>query len=412
MNKFPQVRPQPYLMVNQVQHYEWGTRNDASYIPKLIGITPEPDLPYAELWMGAHTKAPSRIIVDGVEVPLDQWVTAYPTEILGEVVAHRFANTFPFLFKVLAAGEALSIQAHPSKDQARILHAKDPAHYPDDNHKPEVAIALDALTALMGIKPFDQLIETLTRYPEVAGFIGIELRPLVALVTAKASPALGVQALLTALFTRSTSHAVELKSAIDALAQRLSTSGVQLDEVEQLFLDLHEKYTGPDVGLFCIFLLNLIHLQKGEGMYAEAGIPHAYLKGNVVECMANSDNVVRVGLTPKFKDSPALLQILQYEPQPISILGSSTNDAKVVYPTPAPEFRVTRVRLQPDEKRLEITGGKPQILIIIKGQLIVENTGGQANYAQGQSIFVPAILSDYTLHATDDTEYFMADIPI
>ena len=399
-------------MLNQVQHYEWGTRNDAAYIPKLIGITPEPDLPYAELWMGAHAKAPSRIMVDNIEAPLDQWITAYPAEILGEVVAQRFGNTFPFLFKVLSAGEALSIQAHPSKEQARILHSKDPAHYPDDNHKPEVAIALDALTALMGIKPFDQLVETLTRYPEIAGFIGVDLRPLIALVAAKASPALAVRALLTALFTRSTSHAPALSAAIDALAQRLSTSGTELKEAEQLFLDLRDKYTGPDVGLFCIFLLNLIHLRKGEGMYAEAGIPHAYLKGNVIECMANSDNVVRVGLTPKFKDSPALLQILQYEPEPVTILGSSADDAEIVYPTPAPEFRVTRVRLHPAERRSEITAGKPQILIIIKGQFTIGYATGNATYGRGQSIFVPAILNEYTVRATEDTEFFKADIPI
>src|SRR6516162_10200615 len=169
------VRARPYLMHNQVQNYEWGTHDDEAYIAALLGITPEPGKPYAELWMGAHPKAPSSVLVDRKQIPLDQWIAAHPQELLGATVAARFGKRLPFLFKVLAAGEALSIQAHPNKVQAKVLRENDPEHYPDDNHKPEIAIAIDALTALMGIKPFDELANSLWRYPEIAGFVGTEL---------------------------------------------------------------------------------------------------------------------------------------------------------------------------------------------------------------------------------------------
>ncbi|HEY3342559.1 MAG TPA: mannose-6-phosphate isomerase, class I, partial [Anaerolineae bacterium] len=152
-NRTQSISARPYLMHNQVQHYEWGTHDGDAYIPQLLGITPQAGQPYAELWMGAHPKAPSTVVVDGHDIPLDQWIAAHAQELLGHAVAARFDNGLPFLLKVLAAGEALSIQAHPNKAQARLLRASDPAHYPDDNHKPEIAIAIDSLTAVMGIKP-------------------------------------------------------------------------------------------------------------------------------------------------------------------------------------------------------------------------------------------------------------------
>jgi mannose-6-phosphate isomerase len=142
-------------MQNPIQNYDWGTRNKEAYIPQLLGIDAKPDTPYGELWLGAHPKAPSMVWVDGELTPLDQWISAHPIEVLGKAVARKFNGQLPFLLKVLSAGEALSIQAHPNKAQAKILHATDPLHYPDDNHKPEIAIALDSLTALVGIKPYD-----------------------------------------------------------------------------------------------------------------------------------------------------------------------------------------------------------------------------------------------------------------
>ena len=140
----------PFKLISKIQYYDWGTKNAAAFIPSFLGIPAEKDRPYAELWIGAHPTAPSEILLNGQPVPLDKAIESAPREILGEDVARRFGGKLPFLLKVLSAGAPLSIQTHPNKEQAHRLHAKDPAHYPDDNHKPEIAIALDGLTAIAG----------------------------------------------------------------------------------------------------------------------------------------------------------------------------------------------------------------------------------------------------------------------
>ena len=204
--------PRPYLLINQIQSYAWGARGEDAFIPRLLGIEPEPDTPYAELWMGAHPNAPSQVVVDGSQVSLRQLIAQYPREILGQAIAERFSGQLPFLFKVLSTAESLSIQAHPTKEQARLLHARDPEHYPDDNHKPELAVALDSLTALMGIKPFSGILETLERYPELADFVGREIASRVK-SAARADPQhqkARLQELYAKLVKRSVAHKEEL----------------------------------------------------------------------------------------------------------------------------------------------------------------------------------------------------------
>jgi mannose-6-phosphate isomerase len=401
-------------MHNQIQHYAWGTRDAEAFIPRLLGIAPQPGVPYAELWMGAHPKAPSSVIVDGAPIPMDQWIATHPIETLGPNVAQRFGNTLPFLLKVLSAGEVLSIQAHPNKAQAEVLHARDPEHYPDDNHKPEVAVALDSLTALVGVKPLTDVAATLRRYPEIARFIDQEVCDRVTRASGADEDA-AVRVLLTLLFEHSVSHEEELGAAIDQLAQRLSSAGTVTDEAERLFLDQRRIYSGADVGLFAIFLLNLVHLQPGQGIFLDAGVPHAYVKGNIIECMANSDNVVRVGLTPKFKDVPTCIEITDYEPKPVQVLEGEPGAALTVYETPTPEFRLSRYMMNCSDVREEQTGGGPQSLLVTRGNVLIHwNTGserGEQILQRGQSVFIPAVLSTFTLTAEGDAEIFKADIP-
>ena len=404
----PPVKPRPYLLQGQIQHYAWGTRDDAAFIPKLLGFTPEPGLPYAELWIGAHPKAPSMVLTAHGTVPLDRWIARYPTQILGEAAAAGFANALPFLFKVLSAGESLSIQAHPNKAQAAALHARDPEHYRDANHKPEVAIALDALTALVGLKPRDALAETLARYPEIAGFIGKD-------VCEQYVQSQSVETLFSALIRRSVTHVEDLRHAIEALAGRLITVGIGLTETETLFLDLRQKYPGADVGLFALFLLNLVHLEKGQGIFTGPGIPHAYLKGNIIECMANSDNVVRIGLTPKFKDAETLLDILDYDPHPVTILGAPSGSGDAVYTTPAPEFQVSRWELPLDTSREETTGDSIEVLLVTQGQIQLrwhDATGRRVQtFDRGQAVLIPACLSAFDVRANAAAEVFKAEVP-
>jgi mannose-6-phosphate isomerase len=404
-------------MQNPIQPYAWGTRNGAAFIPRLLGIAPQPGVPYAELWMGAHPKAPSAVIVEGEPVALDRWIAAHPAEALGRAVAARFASQLPFLFKVLSAGEVLSIQAHPNKTQAEALHARDPENYPDDNHKPELAVALDALTALMGVKPYAGIVEALERYPELAGFIGgaacNELRR--GTGAAEAEQWRLARGAFVALVARSISAGRELAQAIDTLAARLGRTE-PLREEERLFLDLRAKYPGADVGLPAILLLNLVHLTEGQGVFIAAGVPHAYVRGNIIECMANSDNVVRVGLTRKFKDAPTLVDILSQEPQPIAILDGGDADeihpaAEIVYRTPAREFQVSRWRMQPGEERIEAGGGRLEILLVVQGEVRLRWGAESETFRQGESILIPALLDGFTVKAENAVELFKAEIP-
>lgn len=417
LDTLPHVEARPYLLQNSIQHYAWGTHGNQAFIPNLLGFEPEPGVPYAELWIGAHPKAPSNVVVGEMAVPLDQWINAYPVQILGSKIANRFSNQLPFLFKVLSASEPLSIQVHPNKAQAAALHLHDPRHYPDANHKPELAIALDSLTALMGIKPFVPLQETLRRYPEIADFIG---KRVCASILDPVTPApQKQQALIKTLFStlieHSIAHEKELVRAIERLAERLNKS-TSLEESEMLFLSLKAKYTGPDVGLFAMFLLNLVHLTEGQGLFTDAGTPHAYIKGNIVECMANSDNVVRVGLTDKFTDPENLVEIIDYAPAPLAILGNSSDSAEQIYQTPASEFRVSRLTLDSSTARQETTENKLKLFLVTKGAAMVRWHAGSENAGmivkQGQSILIPACLREFQLSTEASVELFQVEVPI
>ncbi len=417
LDTLPHVEARPYLLQNSIQHYAWGTRGNQAFIPHLLGMEPEPGVPYAELWIGAHPKAPSTVVVGDMPVPLDQWIHAYPVQILGSEIANKFSNQLPFLFKVLSASDPLSIQVHPNKAQAAALHLHDPIHYPDANHKPELAIALDALTALMGIKPFAEMQETLRRYPEIADFIGE--RVCASVLDPVTPDPQKQQALIKTLFStlieHSIAHTKELVRAIEQLAERLNKSA-SLEEIEMLFLSLSAAYTGPDVGLFALFLLNLVHLEEGQGLFTDAGTPHAYIEGNIVECMANSDNVVRVGLTDKFTDPENLVEIIDYAPAPLAILGNSPDSAEQIYQTPASEFRVSRLTLDSSTARQETTGNKLKLFLVTKGAAIVRWNSGSENAGmivkQGQSILIPACLREFQLSTEASAELFKVEVPI
>jgi mannose-6-phosphate isomerase len=404
MNRTASLRPRPYLLENKIRHYAWGTKDEDAYIPRLLGIDPEPDRPYAELWIGAHPSAPSETVLDdGSRVALDQLISRYPQETLGRAVSERFSGKLPFLFKVLSTAEPLSIQAHPSKKQAQRLHARDPEHYPDDNHKPEIAVALDSLTALVGLKDLAGILKPLDKYPELADFIGRGV-------------ARDARTAYTTLLERSVTEKDGLSRSIDRLWERLNGSTAPLTEQERLFLDLRETYVGADVGLLSIFLLRPVHLRSGQGIFLEPGVPHAYLKGNIVECMANSDNVVRAGLTPKFKDVKTLIDILAHDSSPVAILGDASDAPEVVYETPAPEFRLSRWKLGPGEEKLRLTGDGPEVLLLTQGEILVgwggDSYRSERAFLRGQAILIPAFLPSYVVTTTTPAELFRVSVPL
>lgn len=404
------VEAKPYLLKNKIQHYDWGAKGEEAIIPKLLGIEPESGLPYAELWIGAHPKASSAVEINGLEIPLSDLIETNPDAILGASGKKKFGNKLPFLLKVLSASEALSIQAHPDKSSAAELHKKDPKNYPDDNHKPEIAIALDSLTALVGFKPLDQFLAAMKNYRPIAEFIGNTLAQEAEnrYNSNKAEQGKIIRILYEAIIKNSVSQPKEMAEAIRKIKEDLLHKEKDLLPEEKMFLELEKQY-GSDVGLFSLFLFNLVHLNKGEGIFLKAGVPHAYLKGNIIECMANSDNVVRVGLTPKFKDTDSLLKILSYDISQVEKLNGS-EDAEVKYPVPIDEFEIAKLQLSEGVVK-QVNNHSVCVILVIDGEIAIDYAGGSARYGKGSTILIPYILSGYNIRANLNSLLFRVCIP-
>ncbi|MCJ7737102.1 MAG: mannose-6-phosphate isomerase, class I [Anaerolineae bacterium] len=417
MQRDIRLMARPYHMQNGIQPYSWGARGKAAFIPRLLGVDPEGDEPYAELWIGAHPTVPSHVLLDDGRVPLDQLIARYPETILGEAVVARFGRQLPFLFKVLSAAEPLSIQAHPDREQGRQLHQRDPEHYPDANHKPEVAIALDSLTALVGFRPVQDLADVLQRYAGIREFVGAGVAEQLnsAVDADSAGRRDAVRRLVTALLRGAQLEPESLEQAVQKTAAQLDKLS-DLEEAEALFMEVLDSYGARDVGVVYVLLLNLVHLDAGEGLYIPAGIPHAYVQGNIVECMANSDNVVRVGLTQKFKDAEALIDILTYDEGPVNILQGHSIAHGTVYPTSASEFELARLSLAAGETFVLDSGIGPQVFLVLRGQVLAEwanrESAGADCYGQGESMLVPAAADGVRLTAQRPADMYRVVVPV
>ena len=402
----------PYKLYNIIKNYEWGTKNENAFIPQFLGIHAEIDTPYAELWIGAHPNASSEIEIEGMRVPLNRVIKEYPLQCLGMYVCEHFSNTFPFLLKVLSAAHALSIQTHPNKSQARKLHAADPKNYPDDNHKPEVAIALDSLIALVGFKPIHSIKKHLESMPELKDLIGEELIGQVL----ENYNLLEEKALIKKTYEAVMQHVEDkerLTVCINGIRNRLINKSLRSPEEEQ-FLEQYQLF-GDDIGLLSFFFFNLVHLKSGEAIFTDAGVPHAYIKGNICECMANSDNVVRAGLTGKFKDVKTLIDIIRYDFAECPVMKSEMKTGETIYKTTAKEFEVSGYTKPAGFSRQCSSGDMPSVFLITKGSLEIHwnlNSKKQAaTYSSGESIFVPAMLSQYEIVSKQGVEYFAVVIP-
>ncbi|MCF7886072.1 MAG: mannose-6-phosphate isomerase, class I [Candidatus Marinimicrobia bacterium] len=400
----PELPCRPYLLKNRIQHYDWGMRDEQALIPKLLNIKPETGKPYAELWIGAHPKAPSILLSKEGEYALDRVIEQYPEKFLGKQINNRFAGKLPFLLKVLSAGESLSIQTHPDKKTAELLHKNDPRHYPDDNHKPEIAIALDSLKALVGFRPIQEIVSVFKKYSNLTEFFdSASFHEIVENKGRKESEKL--YSIFSTIMHKAQKYPEKLEQVCQALDSDFRNKK-QLAEREALFIELYEKY-GSDVGLIVIYLLNLINLQKGQGVFLKAGVPHAYLKGNIIECMANSDNVVRAGLTPKYKDIATLVDIVDYNAGlPEIQKPGDESDKRMDYQVPAPEFKISRYKLKSSEK-IEFTHKhKLEILILITGRILIDTHHEKLVINKGQTILIPGCLSDYQFKGQMDSTFF------
>lgn len=344
--------------------------------------------------------------------PLNRAIENAPIEILGEDVARRFDNKLPFLLKVLSAGTALSIQTHPNKEQARRLHSNDPAHYPDANHKPEIAIALESLTAVAGFRPAMEIVGTLREYPELSDLAGGALMERVLATTREPDAAENLKLLYGTIMRRSAEEE-KLQPVITRIVERLSRAG-HLSIEQRLFVDQYGLH-GADVGLFSFLFLNIVHLKTGQAIFTEAGVPHAYLRGNIVECMANSDNVVRAGLTGKFKDVDALLEILTYRFGEYAIINREQKTDGVVYRTGAEEFEIAGYRKEPGFEAMFESGGRPAVVLITQGSLTVQWAGESESrsetFTKGESFLIPATLPRWRMSSNEKVGFYFVAIP-
>ena len=402
----------PYKLFNRILNYEWGAKNGNAYIPALLGETPEPGKPYAELWIGAHPNAPSETEYGGKKILLGRLIEKYPFEFLGAYAAKKFSNRFPFLLKVLSAEKALSIQTHPDKRQAKKLHAADPLHYPDDNHKPEIAIAIDSLTAVAGFRSVNEIKEKLRFMNELDDLTG--KRSIEKIFNAGGGKE--AEGLIRELYGDIMKKAADEKALSECLVKirgRLKNKKNPSAD-EELFLEQYELF-GADVGLLSFFFFNIVKLKPHQAVFTGAGVPHAYIKGNIIECMANSDNVVRAGLTGKYKDIDTLLDIVRFDFKHCEILNPGQQPDEVTYRTGAKEFEVSLYRKPAGFAKNIKTDDRPLVFLVTAGTIRLKwNSEGKffsEKYSKGDSVFIPASLYEFEISTDIPSEYYIVRIP-
>ena len=355
----------------KIQHYAWG---GSEFIPQLLGIANSKQEPYAEYWLGAHASAPAEV-TNGSSKQLNSLLETRKEKALGSFVQEQFGR-LPFLLKVLDVKDMLSIQVHPGKKAAEEAFARENAsgipvssskrNYRDDNHKPELLVALSEFWLLHGFKSKNQLLKTFESSPELA--------------------------FLARSFTDS-DYELLYKEVMEMPQEKVNrVLQPLLDHIIPLYKDGKLKKSSPDFwaaraamnftggsnidrGIFSIYLLNLVHLQKGEAVFQDAGILHAYLEGQNVEIMANSDNVLRGGLTSKHVDVQELMKHVKFESvEPFIIHPQENLVGEEVYLTPSKDFQLSCFNLGPGEQT-EFESETADILLLIDGNVTLGEAG-------------------------------------
>lgn len=410
------------------QQYDWGKIGSSSAVAQYAAhsdpsIQIQEDKPYAELWMGTHHKVPS--YNHDTKQSLRDLIAADPIGMLGQDIVEKFQSTkeLPFLFKILSIEKVLSIQAHPDKELAKKLHLADPQNYPDDNHKPEMAIAVTDFEGFCGFKPLEEITDELKRIPELRNVVGDEvseqfingIKPdaVVASEEDKTN-----RKLLQAVFGKvMNASEQEIVQNARALIQRAKTSPSDFNKntLPELLIRLNEQFP-DDIGLFCGgLLLNHCTLKAGEAIFLRAKDPHAYISGDIIECMAASDNVVRAGFTPKFKDVKNLVEMLTYtydsvekqKMQEESFSRSSGDGKSTLYNPPIEEFAVLETTFKNSIGTRHFEGfNGPSIVITTRGNGYIQNGDSKLKAEPGFVFFIaPGTEVDFIAEDNDFTTY-------
>jgi|HubBroStandDraft_1064217.scaffolds.fasta_scaffold68331_1 mannose-6-phosphate isomerase len=394
-----------YKLKGIVQHYAWGGED---FIPRLLSVENPKHKPFAEYWMGAHDNAPS--ILEGATA-LGDYLRERPVERLGPYTAERFGR-LPYLLKILDVKDMLSIQVHPSKKAAEREFAAEnergialdapERNYKDDNHKPELMAALSEFWLLHGFKPEEDLMGILAGTPEL-NFL---------------TPVFSIGGYQLLYKTVMEMPQQEVEEVLQPLLDRILPlyHDGSLVRSEEHFWAARAALTYNqggriDRGIFSIYFFNLLNLQPGEAIFQDAGLPHAYLEGQNVEIMANSDNVLRGGLTPKHVDVPELMKHIRFEAtNPRILAGDRAAGHITVYATPAPDFELSRISLMAGEA-VTVKARSAEVYIVMEGRLGVIEDGG-APFSRGRGeCFAALYHGKFELKATADVVLYRAAVP-
>lgn len=395
-----------YKIENVLRDYAWGS---TTAIASLLG-RPESGKPEAELWIGAHPDSPSVAHVPeaGTDTPLDALIASDPEHYLGKDSVSAFGPRLPFLAKLLAAAQPLSLQVHPSLEQAREGYARDNQaglapdapnrSYRDDNHKPEMIYALTPFESLCGFRPAAQSREILlqvSRTFDSTREVPALLRDLLDdLADSDESSA------LRKAFERLITGGPEV-AGDTALVVAALLGGAPLAPYEaelRTVISLNEKYPG-DPGVLISLLLNRISLQPGEAAFLPSGKIHAYLHGLGVEVMASSDNVLRGGLTPKFVNVPELLRTVDFHPVALPLVSPErTALGQEVYRPPFEEFQLQRIELGTEDAPVPLAQSGAAVVIVVAGEVYLDSPKGDLQLARGGSAFLAAAEAPVNVH--------------
>ena len=394
-----------FNLKGKVQHYAWG---GFDYIPQLIGFNNAEHKPCAEYWMGAHPSA-SSIINDGENsVSLNEYITNNPVEAINKQVFDCFGE-LPYLFKILDVKDMLSIQVHPTKKEAEKGFDLEEAagipitapnrNYKDRNHKPEVMVALSEFWLLHGFKSETALEKTLEDIKEFNVLIGLFRQQ-------------GYKGLYQFVMEMDQSNIDTLLSSLveRELRKKANNELTKADAgwwVCKLFEE-GQEIKNIDKGIFSIYFFNIVKANPGEAVFQGAGIPHAYLDGQNVELMANSDNVLRGGLTPKHIDVPELMKHTLFEPViPNVMLGTDIGNNEVHYPCPVPDFGIKKITLNGDKHQSQASS--LEIIIAIEGGAVL-NGSRNLVIKQGEAVAIfPG--ENYTIESSGRCILYKAFVP-
>ena len=373
-----------YKLEGKVQPYAWGGYD---YLPQLLNRDNKDQKPFAEYWLGAHPNHPGTVLRGTDLATLDTLIREDKDAALGPVVAKQF-GALPYLLKVLDVRQMLSIQVHPSKVEAEKGYQRENEagipvtaayrNYKDDNHKPELMVALSPFWLLHGFKPLEQLKAVITQTPELQSL----------------APVLeegGYKGLYEKVMTLSQE---EVNSWLAPLARRV----VPLYEAGQLSKSTEDFWAARaiqsycqngqyDRGIFSIYFFNLLELQKGEGIFQQAGMPHAYLEGQNVEIMANSDNVLRAGLTDKHIDVPELLKHTVFEGTHAKVIKATSSET--FYEAPVPEFGLYQYEVADGYKK-HVVSTSAEIYLVLEGEATLVSNNTSLMLGKGEAAFVYA----------------------